>query len=103
MEEEKTTLQKIVEQKAEQIKIAIKQVMDEGAWVRRTDAGVFVDGVFFVTSSNIDQKEMTLCLNLRDDKFEEIINPTLLLDYEAEKLRNRLKEIEAIKERRMKK
>lgn len=103
MEENKTTLQKIVKQKAEQIKIAVLQAIEEGADVEQTYAGVNVDGVFFVGNAAVDQKEITLCIRIKSDKFEELLRPTPLLDKEAEELRKRLKEIEEIKERRAKK
>lgn len=103
MENEKTKLQKIVEQKTEQIKNAVLGAIAEGAEVKQTIAGVFVDGVFFVANVINDPKEMILCLRLRSDEFEEIMKPTSVLDEEAEQLRKRLKEIEEIKERRAKK
>ena len=103
MENEKTKLQKIVEQKTEQIKNAVLEAIAEGAEVKTTIAGVFVDGVFFVGSMLIDPKDMALCVHIRSDEFEEILKPTSVLDEEAEELRKRLKEIEEIKERRVKK
>lgn len=103
MENEKTRLQKIVEQKTEQIKSALLEAITEGAEVKTTVAGVVVDGVFFVGSTMLDPKEITLCLKIRSDEFEEILKPTSVLDEEAEQLRKRLKEIEEIKERRAKK
>lgn len=103
MENEKTKLQKIVEQKTAQIKNAVLEAVAEGAEVKPTIAGVFVDGVFFVTNIVTDQKEITLCIRIRSDEFEKITKPTSILDEEAEELRKRLKEIEEIKERRAKK
>lgn len=103
MENEKTRLQKIVEQKTEQIKNAVLKAVAEGAEVKQTIAGVFVDGVFFVVNVINDPKEMVLCLRFRSDEFEEITKPTSILDEEAEQLRKRLKAIEEIKERRARK
>ncbi len=103
MENEKTKLQKIVEQKAEQIKNAVLEAIAEGAEVKQNYAGVTVDGVFFVGNTTLDPKAMTLCLRITADEFEELLKPTSLLDEEAEQLRQRLKEIEEIKERRAKK
>ena len=103
MENEKTKLQNIVEQKAEQIKNAVLEAIAEDAEVKQTTAGVFVDGVFFVASGDTDPKELTLCMRIRSDEFEELKKPTWALDEEAERLRERLKEIEEIKERRAKK
>lgn len=103
MENEKTKLQKIVEQKTEQIKSAVLEAIAEGAEVKTTIAGAFVDGVFFVGSVDIDPKDMGLCMHIRSDEFEEILKPTSVLDEEAEELRKRLKKIEEIKERRAKK
>lgn len=102
MENEKTKLQKIVEQKTEQIKNAVLEALAEGAEVQRTSVGVFVNKVFFVDSA-IDHQGMTLCMSIRSDEFEELLKPTSVLDEEAEQLRKRLKEIEEIKERRAKK
>ena len=103
MENEKTKLQKIVEQKTKQIKNAVLEAIAEGAEVETAITGVFVDGVFFVTNTGPDPKEIMLCICIRSDEFEEITKPTSILDKEAEELRKRLKEIEEIKERRAKK
>lgn len=103
MENEKTKLQKIVEQKQEQVKNAVLEAIAEGAEVKTTVAGVVVDGVFFVGSTMLDPKAITLCLKIRSDEFEELLRPTSVLDEEAEELRARLQEIEEIKERRAKK
>lgn len=100
MENEKTKLQKIVEEKTEQIKNAVLDTIAEGAKVMATIAGVYVDGVFFVGNANIDPKDIALCIHIRSDEFEELLKPTSVLDEEAELLRKRLKEIEEIKERR---
>lgn len=102
MENEKTKLQKIVEQKAEQIRSAVLEAIAEGAEVKTTIAGAFVDGVFFVGSTLVDPKELALCIHIRSDEFEELLKPTSVLDEEAEELRKRLEEIEEIKERRAK-
>lgn len=103
MENEKTKLQKIVEQKTEEIKSAVLEAIAEGAEVKTTIAGVLVDGVFFVTNILTNPRELALCIHIRSDEFEEIVKPTSILDEEAEELRKRLKEIEEIKERRAKK
>lgn len=103
MKNEKTKLQKIVEQKAEQIRSAVLEAIAEGAEVKPTIAGVYVDGVFFVANIVADPKEIVLCIRIRSDEFEKITKPTSILDEEAEELRKRLKEIEEIKERIAKK
>lgn len=102
MNEEKTMLQKIVEQKAEQIKSAILQAVADGAEVKRTNAGVFVDGVFFV-SQLPDTKELATIIRMRDDAFDELVKPLSMIEAEEKTLRERLAELEEIKERRMKK
>jgi predicted ATP-grasp superfamily ATP-dependent carboligase len=103
MENEKTKLQKIVEQKTEQIKSAVLEAIAAGAEIKTGFAGVTIDGVFFVGNSTVDPKAMTLCMQIRSDELEEVLKPTSVLDEEAEQLRERLKEIEEIKERRAKK
>lgn len=72
MNEEKTTLQKIVEQKAEQMRIAIEQAINEGAKVTDCGATVIVNDVIIVKSP----KGFTVCLHFESDILADKIKPS---------------------------
>lgn len=107
MKETKTTLQKIVEQKADQIRIAIEQAIDDGAKIERafSPTCATIDGMFM-------QKEksgrLAIVLYFRSEKIAKEFEPSK--DYleklkeekrsELEQIEKQLKEIEnQIKER----
>lgn len=99
MEETKTTLQKIVDQKADQIRMAIEQAIDNGAKiVKTTFFCLTIDNVFL-------QKELNGCfavvLHFKSDKIEKVFEPSNDdLEKLAEQKRAELADIEnQIKER----
>lgn len=98
METEKTTLQKIMEQKAEQIKIAIEEAIDAGAKIVKCKyiQAYEIDGVYV-------QNTDTCCvvLHFSSDKISKLFNPTKEeLEELASRKRAELEDIEKqIKER----
>ena len=109
MEETKTTTQKIVEQKADQIRIAIERAIDEGAKIEKLASFTsvleccYIDGVYL--QKNTQDGSLSIVLNFSSDKianvFDELSKDNL--EQLAEQKRSELKEIEKqIKERRRK-
>lgn len=99
METEKTTLQKIMEQKAEQIRAAIEQAIDEGAETKKSKymQAYEIDGVF--VQRNADA--LCVVLYFSSDKVSALFDPTKEeLEELAAKKRAELEEIEKqLKER----
>lgn len=92
MEETKTTLQKIVEQKTRQIEEAIEQAIAEGAKYEKTVAGVVVDGVYLI--GQLPNIGMVLSIKATPN-IQRLFEPSKeQLRAEAEKKRIELEEIE---------
>lgn len=96
MNEEKTTLQKIMEQEAEQMRIAIEQAINEGAKVTNYSATVVVDGVVIVKTL----KGFAICLNFDSNILTDKIKPSReqieaqlkAAEEEVERVKNQLKQ-----------
>lgn len=105
MEETKTTLQKIVEQKTDQIRIAIEQAIDEGAKivtyfpVTSLSKGCTINGVFL--QKNTDDDTISVVLQFNSEKIAKAFEPSKDdLEKAAEIKRRELEDIEnQIKER----
>lgn len=102
MEETKTTLQKIVEQKADQIRIAIEQAIDDGAKIEKSFTRcATIDDIFL-------QQEigggLAIVLRFDSDKIAKLFEPSKDdLEKLAEQKRAELADIEnQIKEREAK-
>lgn len=95
MNEEKTTLQKIVEQKAEQVKNAIEQAIDEGVNIEHSkfvNNGYTIDGIFIQIEP---MNNITLVFEMKSEKIAKICKPSKdELEKLAEQKRAELKEIE---------
>ena len=99
MEETKTTLQKIVEQKANQIRIAIEQAIDNGAKIEESFTRcATIDNVFL--QQNVDGS-FAIVLHFNSEKIAKLFEPSKdELKKLAEQKRHELEEIEKqIKER----
>lgn len=94
MEENKTTLQKIVEQKAEQIKNAIEQAIENSANIEHStyiSNGYMIDGIFIQKT----QTNIVICLNMESEKIAKACEPSKdELKKMAEQKRAELEEIE---------
>lgn len=94
-EEEKTTLQRIIEQKAEQIRRATEQAIDDGANIEHSifvSNGYTIDGIF-VQINPINN--ITLALDIKSEKIAKACKPSKdELKKMAEKKRAELEEIE---------
>ena len=73
METEKTTLQRIMEQKTEQIKIAIEEAIDAGAKIEKSKyiQAREIDGVFVQYTGRC-----YVVLHFSSDKVAKLFNPT---------------------------
>lgn len=106
MENAKTTLQKIVEQKTDQIRIAIEQAIDDGAKIKKLVPHTsvleccYIDGVYLQKNTNDDS--LSVVLNFSSEKIAKVFEPSKdTLEKLASKKRRELEEIEKqIKERR---
>lgn len=98
MEETKTTLQKIVEQKTDQIRIAIEQAIDDGAKIEKSFIRcATIDNVFL--QKNMDGS-VAIVLHFNSEKIAKVLQSKDELENLAEKKRAELAEIEnQIKER----
>jgi hypothetical protein len=98
---EQTRLQKIIEQKTEQIRDAIEQAIKEGAKIEHSiyvGNGYLIDGIF-VQKCPIDR--FTICLNIKSEIIAAACEPSKdELEKIAKQKRAELEEIEKqIKER----
>lgn len=95
MNEEKTMLQKIVEQKAEQMRVAIERAIDEGANIEHSvfvSNGYTIDGIF-VQKNAINN--ITLVFDIKSEKIAKACKPSKDdLEKMAEQKRAELEEIE---------
>lgn len=95
MSEKKTTLQKIMEQKTEQVRNAIEQAINEGAKVEHSmyvSNGYTIDGIF-VQKCPIDN--ITICLNMKSEIISNACEPSKdELEKMAERKRAELEEIQ---------
>lgn len=100
MNEEKTRLQKIVEQKADQIRIAIEQAIDDGAKIEKL--GFFtsvleccqIDGLYL--QKNTSDSSLSVVLNFSSEKIANVFDELSKDDLEqlAEQKRAELADIE---------
>ena len=100
MNEEKTTLQRIVEQKTEQIRVAIEDAMDKGAKIEKTLTNFAeVDGIFL--QRNYNSSQFVVVLRFDSPKIAKVFEPSKdELEKIAAQKRAELEEIEKqIKER----
>ena len=100
MNEGKTTLQRIVEQKAEQIRVAIEETIDKGAKVEKTFTNFAeIDGIFLQRNENSSQ--FVVVLRFDSPKIAKVFEPSRDdLEKIAAQKRAELEEIEKqIKER----
>ena len=105
MEETKTTLQKIVEQKTDQIRMAIERAIDEGAKIEKLESFTSVlecchiDGLYL--QKNTHDGSLSVVLNFSSEKIAKAFEPSKDdLEKAAEIKRRELEEIEKqIKER----
>ena len=93
MEETKTTLQKIVEQKADQIRIAIEQAIDDGAKIEKSFMlCVAIDNVFLQRNAD---GSIAIVLRFNSGKIAKVFEPsTDDLEKLAVQKRRELEEIE---------
>lgn len=99
MNEEKTTLQRIMEQKAEQMRNAIEQAIDEGAKFEKLGSCTTlleccnIDGLYLQKSTSDDS--ISVILNFRSEKIAKVFEPSKDdLEKMAERKRAELEEIE---------
>lgn len=100
METEKTTLQRIVEQKAEQIRIAIEEAMDKGAKIEKSFTNcVTIDEIFLQRNAN--SRQFAVVLRFDSEKIAKVFEPSKDdLEKIAAQKRAELEEIEKqLKER----
>lgn len=105
MEETKTTLQKIVEQQTDQIRMAIERAIDNGAKIEKsnsyTDLRIcrYIEGVFL--QKNTVDETISIVLQFNSEKIAKAFEPSKYdLEKAAEIKRRELEEIEKqIKER----
>ena len=96
MENEKTLLEKIVEQKTKQITRAIEEAIESGADFERTYNGCgCINGVFLQTPAYGQECDAVLVLKLQSDIIREMIEePTSVLEKQREELARKLEEVE---------
>ena len=99
MEETKTTLQKIVGQKADQIRMAIERAIDDGTKIEKCESYTSVleccniDGVFL--QKNTIDDTISIVLRFNSDKIAKAFEPSKYdLEKAAEIKRRELEEIE---------
>ena len=99
MEQTKTTLQKIVEQKTDQIRMAIERAIDEGAKIEKSSSFTslleccYIDGVY--VEKNTHDGSLHIILNLSSEKIAKLFEPSKDdLEKEAEIKRRELEENE---------
>ena len=99
MNEEKTTLQKIMEQKAEQMRGSIEQAIDEGAKIEKLDSCTTmldfcnIDGLCLQKSTY--DGSISVVLNFRSEKIAKVFEPSKDdLEKMAEQKRAELEKIE---------
>ena len=99
MNEEKTTLQKIMEQKAEEMRNAIEQSIDDGAKIERLDSCTNlleccnIDGLYLQKSTS--DGSISVILDFRSEKIAKVFEPSKdELKKMAEQKRAELEEIE---------
>ena len=105
MEETKTTLQKIVEQKTDQIRNAIEQAIDKGAKIEKCESYTalrtccYIDGVYM--QKNTYDDTISIVLQFNSEKIAKAFEPSKYdLEKAAEIKRRELEDIEKqIKER----
>ena len=98
---EQTRLQKIIEQKTEQIRDAIEQAIKEGAKIEHSiyvPKGYTIDGIFV---QKLHEDRITICVNMESEIIAAACEPSKdELKKIAERKRAELEEIEKqIKER----
>ena len=93
MKKTKTTLQKIVEQKADQIRIAIEQAIDDGAKIDESFTRcVMIDNVFLQRNAD---GSIAIVLHFNSEKIAKVFEPSKdALEKLASKKRAELEEIE---------
>ena len=69
MESEKTTLQKIIDQKTEQIKNAIEQAIENGAKIKKAPGGCMVNGVYI---QKAPEKKVAVVLYFETTLFDKM-------------------------------
>lgn len=75
METEKTTLQKIMEQKAEQIRAAIERAIDEGAKIEKSFTNcVTIDEIFL--QRNYNNNQFAVVLRFDSKKIAKVFEPS---------------------------
>lgn len=80
MEETKTTLQKIIEQKTDQIRIAIEEAIDAGAKIRQSNnysksfKTCYIDGLYLQKYTH--DNTLSVILDFRSEKIAEIFEPS---------------------------
>lgn len=95
----KTTLQKIIDQKADQIRVAIEEAIDAGAEIQKTWAtAILIDEIFL--QREIDGR-LVIVLHFVSDKIAKLFEPSKDdLEKLVEQKRRELEELEnQIKER----
>ena len=94
METEKTTLQRIVDQKAEQIRFAIEDAIDNGAKIEKNFTNFAeIDGIFL--QKNDKTSQVVVVLRFDSPKIAKVFEPSKdELEKIAAQKRAELKEIE---------
>ena len=74
---EQTKLQKIIEQKADQIRGAIEQAIDDGAIIEKNlcVSGIVIDGVY-VGKYEKEQKPCCVVLKFESEKITQVFEPS---------------------------
>lgn len=76
MDTEKTTLQKIMEQKADQIRIAIEEAIDKGAKIEKSFTNcATIDDVFL--QKNVNTSQFAVVLRFDSEKIAKVFEPNL--------------------------
>ena len=88
-------MQKIIEKKADQIRRAIEQVIDDGAMIDKSPCGgIVIDGVY-IGRYEEEQKPYCVVLKFKSKKITQVFKPSKAELYTlAQKKRTELEEIE---------
>lgn len=96
MENEKTLLEKIIEQKTKQITRAIEEAIESGANFERTYSGCgCINGIFLQTPAYGQECDAVIVLELHSETIREAMEePTAVLEKQREDLARQLEEVE---------
>lgn len=91
---EKTLLERIIEQKTTQITHAIEQAIESGAKVERTISGAFISNILVQRAMPIQDADGAVVIKLKSDLIKQTIGPSREeLEKERESLSARIAEL----------